>query len=153
MMTVDYAGGFSSHTVHHKKTWTIDETVDKKRKDKEKRKATAATKVAQLAAAAAAFNAQPELAPNPFAAARAAGDVAVGGLAGGGGGGGGAAAAPDEAAAVFAAAYGVEDARAVAQNRGEADFMWTAVAVVEEDPQEEGEVFAEATEEGPEAEP
>jgi hypothetical protein len=152
MMPVDYAGEFSSHSVHHKKTWTLAETIDKKLKDKEKRKAAVLVKVAELAAAAVAFNAQPENAPNPFAAARIAGVVgdaaAEISAAVVGGGGGGAAGAPAETGdVVFAAMYGAEDSLAVAHNRGDADFLYTAVVADGEDPQEEGEVFYEAAEE------
>jgi hypothetical protein len=119
MMPVNIVGKFSRHEVHHRTTWSMQDTNDKKRRDKEIRMAKTAEKVHELAAAAAAFSIDPQSAPNPFAAARACA-INHGATDGSG-------------ALAFAASYGAEDAFAVARSSGEADFVFADADEEDED--------------------
>jgi len=137
------SGLFSQHSVAHKETFSLSETLEKKARDKEERKRKSAEKVARLAVEAGPLRENPEMAPNPAAAAMAdcaAEPAAASGAAST------SASSQGRGGVVFAQVYGAVDAQAVASSRGEGEFQYQLVRRIEE--KEVDEVSDEESTEG-----
>ena len=144
------SGGWALFDVAHKKTFSLEATVDRKKNAKAERARVNARRVTEIASATAPLRGNTDDAPNPNAAmvADEMAPVGVDAGAAAAGGNGGEAAAVGLSEVEFAHAYGAQDTSIVSQREGEGEFeyQYAAAGASGEGEEEEEEEAAELQE-------